>query len=71
MEHGHGSGGCCHGDHGRGEGAHHGDCCHHEGHHGRHYFTSEEKAAHLEKYLEQLKAETAGVEEELKKLKSA
>ncbi len=67
MEDGHGSGHCCHG-----EGAHHeGGCCQHGGHHGRHYFTREEKAAHLEKYLEQLKAEAAGVEEELARLKNA
>ncbi len=66
MEHGHGSGECCHG----GSGHHDGGCCH-EGHGGRRYFTREEKAAHLEKYLEQLKAETAGVEEELARLKSA
>jgi len=62
MEHGHGHEGCCHG----------GSCeAHHLGHGGRHYFTSAEKAAHLEQYLEQLKAEAAGVEEELAKLKNA
>ena len=62
MEHGQEHGCGCHGE----------SCgCHHLGHGGRHYFTSAEKAAHLEQYLEQLKAEAAGVEEELKKLKAA
>ena len=65
MEHGHGHGSGCYGE---SCGCHHGG---HVGHGGRHYFTSEEKATHLDQYLEQLKAEAAGVEEELKKLKGA
>lgn len=58
MEHGHESG--CHGE---------GSGGFHLGHGARHYFTSAEKAAHLEMYLDQLKAEAAGVEEELARLK--
>lgn len=68
MEHGHGSGHCCH----AGSGHHElGGCCEHSGHGSRRYFTREEKAARLEKYLEQLRAEVAGVEEELGRLKSS
>ena len=65
MEHGHDTGCGCRGEGGHGEGG----CCHHAGHPGRFFYTREEKAAHLEKYLEQLKAEAAGVEEELARLR--
>ena len=44
--------------------------CHPEPcHHGRRFFTKEEKIAHLEKYKEQLQKELQGIEEHLKEQK--
>lgn len=42
----------------------------HTQHHGRRFFTKEEKIKHLEKYTEELKKEIAAVEERIKELKS-
>ena len=61
-----------HGDRGHGMASHHGGgCCCSGGFSGRHFYTSEEMIAHLEKYLEQLKAEVKGVEEHLEQLKTS
>jgi hypothetical protein len=38
-------------------------------HHGRRFFTKEEKIEHLENYVEQLKKELAAVNEKIKELK--
>lgn len=67
--------GCEHHSHqGHGGMAHHhgsgGGCCCSGGYQGRHFYTEEEMLNHMQKYLEQLKAEVKGVEEHINKLKS-
>ena len=47
-----------------------GGCCCSGGFTGRHFHTREEMMSHLEKYIEQLKAEIKGVEEHISHLKS-
>ncbi len=55
------------GHHGMGEQRHHEGCCHPGGL--RRFPTREEMIAEMEEYLEQLRAETKGVEERLADLK--
>ena len=67
MEHGQGLSCGCHG-HGGSQEMHHGGGV--VGHGNRHFYTRQEMTDHLGEYLAYLKAEMAGVEEELSRLKS-
>ncbi|MFC1920605.1 hypothetical protein ACFLYQ_02640 [Chloroflexota bacterium] len=57
--------------HGHGGGEQASGCCCHSGHGFRRFPTREEQIAHMEEYLNNLKAEAKGVEEHLAELKKA
>jgi hypothetical protein len=62
---------CLCGCHGHQDSQHHGGGCYSSGQHRRRFYSKEETIKQLQEYIEQLQAETKGVEEYIVELKKA